>query len=103
MKLSRKRPDFEKPSRDRGPQPRTLYSSLIISTSYQKVGDLFCSVHISGLLQCVQKIFHPIVQYLLIRSYISGLSFCFWAPKNMESEHLHRNFPFIFRGYSPEP
>ena len=29
VKLSRKRPDFEKPSRDRGPQPRTLYSSLL--------------------------------------------------------------------------
>ena len=28
MKLSRKRPDFEKPSHDRGPQPRTLYSYL---------------------------------------------------------------------------
>ena len=26
VKLSHKRPDFEKPSRDRGPQPRTLYS-----------------------------------------------------------------------------
>ena len=29
VKLSRKRPDFEKLSRDQGQQPRTLYSSLI--------------------------------------------------------------------------
>ena len=28
VKLGRKKPDFEKPCRDRGPQPRTLYSSL---------------------------------------------------------------------------
>ena len=28
VKLSRNRPDFEKLSRDRGQQPRTLYSSL---------------------------------------------------------------------------
>ena len=29
VKLSRNRPDFEKLSRDRGQQPRTLYSSLV--------------------------------------------------------------------------
>ena len=33
MKLSRKRPNFEKPSRDRGQQPRTLYSSLELVTN----------------------------------------------------------------------
>ena len=43
VKLSRKRPDFEKLSRDQGQQPRTLYSSLCnISPPYpQKYSDFF--------------------------------------------------------------
>ena len=34
VKLSRNRPDFEKLSRDRGQQPRTLYSSLPLTQLY---------------------------------------------------------------------
>ena len=30
--------------------------SDVISTTYQKIGDLFCPVHISGLLHCVWNV-----------------------------------------------
>ena len=43
VKLSRNRPDFEKLSRDRGQQPRTLYSSLSdISNFYISGQDNNC-------------------------------------------------------------
>ena len=50
VKLSRKRPDFEKLSRDQGQQPRTLYSSL--PSLSERVMLIF--------LQYILKIFKPI-------------------------------------------